>query len=134
MSSKHDAIEAQSKAIRDERRKEEDEARGTRFGQQILDTEVYEDDGRSSYLNYLPKGNDEDDEEENYQTSLSNMKLKQYGPSADIRQNIPNVDKNYDPLAEYRRPTIADRENEYQKKRRMQPGMISPERLDYFAD
>ena len=54
------AIEAQSKAIRDERRKEEDEARGTRFGQQILDTEVYEDDGRSSYLNYLPKGNDED--------------------------------------------------------------------------
>ena len=37
-------------------------------------------------------------------------------------------------MAEYRRPTIADRENEYQKKRRMMPGMISPERLDYFAD
>ena len=81
------------------------------------------------------------------------MKLKQYGPSADILQNIPNIDRvrkianflyfliifqsfiqNHDPLAEHRRPTIADRENEYQQKRRMIPGMISPERLDYFAD
>jgi splicing factor 3B subunit 1 len=37
-------------------------------------------------------------------------------------------------LAEHRRPTIADRENEYQKKRRMVQGAISPERVDYFAD
>lgn len=37
-------------------------------------------------------------------------------------------------MAEHRRPTIADRENEYQKKRRMVQGAISPERLDPFAD
>jgi len=68
-----------------------------------------------------------------YQTSSTNKK-KNYGPSADILQNIPNIDRNHDPMAEYRRPTIADRENDYQKKRRMIPGMISPERVDYFAD
>ncbi|CAF2363411.1 unnamed protein product [Rotaria sp. Silwood2] len=134
MSSKHDAIEAQSKALRDERRREEDEARGTRFIDEILDTEVYEQNARSGYLNYAPGANDEDEEDEDYQSSLSNMKLKQYGPSTDILQNIPNIDRSHDPLAEHRRPTIADRENEYQKKRRMVPGRLSPERIDYFAD
>lgn len=53
------AIEAQSKAMRDERRKEEDEARGTKFGQEILDTDVYEENTGTNYLNYLP-GNNED--------------------------------------------------------------------------
>jgi hypothetical protein len=37
-------------------------------------------------------------------------------------------------LAEHRRPTIADRENEYQQKQRMVQGAISSERVDYFAD
>ncbi len=60
MSSKHDAIEAQSKAMRDDRRKEEDEARGTRFGQEIIDTDVYEENTGTSYLNYLPGNNDDD--------------------------------------------------------------------------
>ncbi|CAF3330019.1 unnamed protein product [Rotaria sp. Silwood1] len=134
MSSKHDAIEAQSKAMRDSRRREEDEARGTRFGEEILDTDVYEENARSGYLNYAPGANDEDDEDEDYQApSSSNIKLKNYGPSADILQNIPNIDRSHDPLAEHRRPTIADRENEYQKRRRMIPGRISPERIDYFA-
>ncbi|CAF4889106.1 unnamed protein product, partial [Rotaria sp. Silwood1] len=94
MSSKHDAIEAQSKAMRDSRRREEDEARGTRFGEEILDTDVYEENARSGYLNYAPGANDEDDEDEDYQApSSSNIKLKNYGPSADILQNIPNIDR-----------------------------------------
>ena len=58
--SKHDAVEAQSKAMRDDRRREEDEARGTRFGQEILDTDVYEENTGGGYLNYLPGDNDED--------------------------------------------------------------------------
>ncbi len=33
------------------------------------------------------------DEDEDYQPSLSNMKIKQYGPTADILQNIPNIDQ-----------------------------------------
>ena len=54
------AIEAQSKAIRDERRKEDDEARGTRFGQQILDTDIYEENARTGYVDYLPGNNDDE--------------------------------------------------------------------------
>jgi hypothetical protein len=46
--------------MRDDRRKEDDEARGTRFGQQILDTDVYEENAKSGYLNYLPGNNDDD--------------------------------------------------------------------------
>jgi len=40
--------------------------------------------------------------------------------------------ENVDPFAEHRRPTIADREDEYRAKRRKQ--IISPERADPFAD
>jgi hypothetical protein len=46
--------------MRDDRRKEEDEARGTRFGQEILDTDVYEENAGPGYLNYLPGNNDDD--------------------------------------------------------------------------
>jgi hypothetical protein len=60
MSSKYDAVEAQSKAMREDRRKEEDEARGTRFGKEILDTDVYEENTGSGYLNYLAGDNDDD--------------------------------------------------------------------------
>ncbi|CAF4772491.1 unnamed protein product, partial [Rotaria socialis] len=52
-------IEAQSKAIREDRRREDDEARGTRFAQEILDTDVYEENARTGYLNYLPGDDDE---------------------------------------------------------------------------
>ena len=41
-------------------------------------------------------------------------------------------DKDYDPFADRRRPTIADREDEYRQKRRRM--IISPERIDPFAD
>lgn len=42
------------------------------------------------------------------------------------------TDKDYDPFADKRRPTIADREDEYRQKRRMM--IISPERSDPFAE
>lgn len=41
-------------------------------------------------------------------------------------------DKDYDPFADKRRPTIADREDEYRQKRRRM--IISPERMDPFAE
>jgi hypothetical protein len=53
-------IEAQSKAIRDDRRREDDEARGTRFGQQVLDTDVYEEKNNDGYLNYIPRNNEDE--------------------------------------------------------------------------
>jgi hypothetical protein len=41
-------------------------------------------------------------------------------------------EKDYDPFAERRRPTIAEKEDEYRQKRRMM--IISPERVDPFAE
>lgn len=41
-------------------------------------------------------------------------------------------EKDYDPFADRRRPTIADREDEYRQKRRRM--IISPERVDPFAE
>lgn len=41
-------------------------------------------------------------------------------------------EKDYDPFADRRRPTIAEREDEYRQKRRRM--IISPERVDPFAE
>jgi hypothetical protein len=41
-------------------------------------------------------------------------------------------EKDYDPFAERRRPTVAEKEDEYRQKRRMM--IISPERVDPFAE
>lgn len=42
------------------------------------------------------------------------------------------ADNDFDPFADRRRPTIADKEDEYRQKRRRL--VISPERADPFAD
>lgn len=41
-------------------------------------------------------------------------------------------DKDFDPFAERRRSTIAEKEDEYRQKRRRM--IISPERVDLFAE
>ena len=52
-------------------------------------------------------------------------------PSA-ILNDIAGAGEDFDPFAEHRRPTIADREDEYRAKRRKM--VISPERVDPFAE
>lgn len=42
------------------------------------------------------------------------------------------TDKEYDPFAGRRRLTVAEKEDEYRQRRRLQ--IISPERIDPFAD
>lgn len=41
-------------------------------------------------------------------------------------------DNDFDPFADRRRPTIAEKEDEYRQKRRRL--VISPDRVDPFAD
>lgn len=60
VSARFSAVEAQAKALRNQRRREEEEAHGTQFGREILDTEVYEQDSRGDYLGYLPGQNDDE--------------------------------------------------------------------------
>lgn len=50
-------IEKQAEEIRNQRRREDDEARGTKFGKDV-DTEVYDESSREGYLRFL-SNNDE---------------------------------------------------------------------------
>nr|CAD7266879.1 unnamed protein product [Timema shepardi] len=52
-------------------------------------------------------------------------------PSTSFNNRLPQSEKDYDPFAERRRPTIAEKEDEYRQKRRRM--VISPERVDPFA-
>ena len=49
-----------------------------------------------------------------------------------VFNDIAQEGLNVDPMAEHKRPTIADRQNEYQK--RIRNLLISPARGDPFAD
>lgn len=64
-------------------------------------------------------------------TSFTQKRAGYTAPAA-LLNDVAHADKDYDPFAERRRPTIADREDEYRQKRRVL--MISPERIDPFAE
>uniref|UniRef100_T1IVQ0 Uncharacterized protein n=1 Tax=Strigamia maritima TaxID=126957 RepID=T1IVQ0_STRMM len=64
--------------------------------------------------------------------SLAANKRANYSAPAAILSDNPQAEKDYDPLADRRPRTIADRENEYQMKRKNR--IISPERVNPFAE
>ena len=45
---------------------------------------------------------------------------------------VLQVEKDHDPMAQYKKPTIADREDEYRARRMAQ--VLSPDRVDPFMD
>ncbi|KAF0294033.1 Splicing factor 3B subunit 1 [Amphibalanus amphitrite] len=71
--------------------------------------------------------NEADDEEPTY-----GQNKRSFNAPAALLNDIPQAEQDYDPFADRRRPTIADREDEYRARRRQM--VISPERLDPFAD
>ncbi|KAG7259180.1 hypothetical protein CRUP_010204 [Coryphaenoides rupestris] len=73
-----------------------------------------------------------DDDEEDSSTSLLGQKKPGYHAPVAILNAIPQSEEQYDPFAEHRPAKIADREDEYKGRRRQM--IISPERLDPFAD
>ena len=106
------------------------------FGESgIFDADIYDQNKKvqSRYDGYVTSiaANDEVDEED-YDGATA--------PSAGGRQSITApaailnemVGEDFDPFAEHRRPTIADREDEYRAKRRKM--VISPDRVDPFAE
>lgn len=121
-----------------------------------FDSELYgANDPKTKYEGYVtsiaPNEDEDDDEDEGIPL---NNKRNVNAPAAllnDIAQvtctepalvfyDIPNIyflryfqsDKEYDPFAGRRRQTIAEKEDEYRQRRRLQ--IISPERIDPFAD
>ena len=53
-------------------------------------------------------------------------------PALTDRTNLVQIDKDHDPMAQYKKPTIADKEDDYRARRRAQ--VLSPDRIDPFMD
>ncbi|KAM9802014.1 splicing factor 3B subunit 1 isoform 3-T5 [Syngnathus typhle] len=100
----------------------------------FYDQEIYggSDSRFAGYVTSIAANEQEEDDEEETATSLLGQKKQGYHAPVAILNAIPQSDEQYDPFAEHRPQKIAEREDEY-KARRMQM-IISPERLDPFAD
>ena len=61
-------------------------------------------------------------------------KRQSYTAPLALLNDIPSQEKDFDPFAEHKRAKIVDRENEYNARRRMNKDMISPARVDPFAN
>lgn len=100
----------------------------------IFDQEIYggSDSRFAGYVTSIAANEQEDDDEDDTSTSLLGQKKPGYHAPVAILNSIPQSDEQYDPFAEHRPQKIADREDEYKARRRQM--IISPERLDPFAD
>ncbi|XP_035265008.1 splicing factor 3B subunit 1 isoform X1 [Anguilla anguilla] len=98
------------------------------------DQEIYggSDSRFDGYVTSIAANEQEDDDEEDSSTSLLGQKKAGYHGPVAMLNAVPQSDEQYDPFAEHRPQKIADREDEYKGRRRVL--IISPERLDPFAD
>ncbi|KAL0842091.1 hypothetical protein ABMA28_014281 [Loxostege sticticalis] len=131
----HEAIEAQIKEIQSKKKElpENGSGKGVSLGE-TYDSDIYDaQGGKSRYDGYVTSiaANDEVEDEDVENVPIS-QKRSGYTAPASILNDIAQSDKDYDPFADKRRPTIADREDEYRQKRRRM--IISPERIDPFAE
>ncbi|XP_065345742.1 splicing factor 3B subunit 1 isoform X1 [Cloeon dipterum] len=130
----HEDIEAQIREIQARKKtapepEPTEEADKVGLGQTgVFDRDIY---GGGKFEGYETSiAADDDAEEEEGGADLPAPKRSTYtAPKALLNEG---TDKDYDPFADRRRPTIADREDEYRQKRRKL--MISPERADPFAE
>lgn len=107
----------------------------------FFDTDLYDDDkavgkgakGRyEGYNTSIAANDDEGDEDEEDDGFPVPQKRAQYTAPTSVLKDVTQGKEDVDPMADRRRPTIADREDEYRQKRRRI--IISPERADPFAD
>jgi len=130
MATTEEALESHIKRLQAERQNQNgnrEETSGVAFGKAI-ETDLYGDDsGRAGYVTSIAPNEQDEDEGD---TSLSTGKLSFTAP-AHIYNELRHEGENIDPMAQYKRPTIADRNNEYRAKRMAM--MISPARQDPFA-
>jgi splicing factor 3B subunit 1 len=132
----HEDIEAQIREIQSKKKEipVESNDKGVGLGESgFFDSEIYDGGGgKGKYEGYVTSiaANDEIDEEE--EDVGYSQKRTGLGAPVALLNDVAQSDKDYDPFADKRRPTIADREDEYRQKRRLM--IISPERVDPFAD
>ncbi|XP_053949010.1 splicing factor 3B subunit 1 [Anastrepha ludens] len=135
----HEDIEAQ---IADIQTKKKEIQKNSATGVGLLDsggfydTELYDEGGgkgKNRYEGYNTSiaANDEMDEDEDDGFPVPQKRTAYTAPSS-VLKDVTQGKEDVDPMADRRRPTIADREDEYRQKRRRI--IISPERADPFAD
>ncbi|XP_013146010.1 PREDICTED: splicing factor 3B subunit 1 [Papilio polytes] len=134
----HEAIEAQIREIQQKKNElpENGTGKGVSLGETYYDSDIYDNaghGGKSRYDGYVTSiaANDEVEDEDVENVPVT-QKRPGYTAPASLLNDIAQSDKDYDPFADKRRPTIADREDEYRQKRRRM--IISPERNDPFAE
>lgn len=101
-----------------------------------FDSEFYDEGGadkKSRYDGYMTSiaANDDADEEED-DGLPTNQKRSYTAPKAVLKDIVQAEKDDFDPFADRRRPTVAEKEDEYRQKRRRL--VISPDRADPFAD
>ncbi|XP_014251368.1 splicing factor 3B subunit 1 isoform X2 [Cimex lectularius] len=136
----HEDIEAQIREIQSrkalaaaEEKKNDPDKPGVGLGESgFYDRDIY---GGGKFEGYVTSiaANDEVDDDEFEPVSFSNQnKRAGYTAPAALLNDVAQSEKDYDPFADRRRPTIAEKEDEYRQMRRRM--IISPERVDPFAE
>ena len=98
----------------------------------FFDSEIYGGD-QSRFDGYVTSiATNDEVEEEDYDGGVATGGRQTFTAPSAILNEIAGGGEDFDPFAEHRRPTIADREDEYRAKRRKM--VISPERVDPFAE
>ncbi|XP_050076528.1 splicing factor 3B subunit 1-like [Anopheles maculipalpis] len=100
-----------------------------------FDSDLYDSEDTSKkyerYVTSVALNDDtEDEEDDGMPIERTNRPMGYTAPTALL--NEMGQDEDYDPFAERRKPTVAEKEDEYRQKRRRL--VISPERVDPFAD
>ncbi|XP_053554533.1 splicing factor 3B subunit 1 isoform X1 [Bombina bombina] len=130
----HEDIEAQIREIQ-VKKAALDETEGVGLDStDYFDQEIYggSDSRFTGYVTSIAATEQDDDDDDCSAAGFVEQKKPGYHAPVALLNDIPQSTEQYDPFAEHRPQKIADREDEYKKHRRMM--IISPERLDPFAD
>nr|CAG4642280.1 EOG090X00GC [Evadne anonyx] len=129
----HEEIEAQVQELQSRNKVDISEKDRIGLGESgFFDSEIYGGD-QSRFDGYVTSiATNDEVEEEDYDGAVAAGGRQSFTAPSAILNDIAGSGEDFDPFAEHRRPTIADREDEYRAKRRKM--VISPERVDPFAE
>ncbi|EAT45112.1 AAEL003605-PA [Aedes aegypti] len=136
----HEDIEAQIRDIQSKKKEISAEAAKDK-GVGLLESGYYDSElydgsaGKGKYEGYVtsiaPNDDVDEDEDDGIPMGRGNRPAGYTAPAA-LLNDVAQPDTDYDPFADRRRPTVGEKEDEYRQKRRRL--VISPERIDPFAD
>nr|XP_029733222.1 splicing factor 3B subunit 1-like isoform X2 [Aedes albopictus] len=136
----HEDIEAQIRDIQTKKKEISAEAAKDK-GVGLLESGYYDSElydgsaGKGKYEGYVtsiaPNDDVDEDEDDGIPMGRGNRPAGYTAPAA-LLNDVAQPDTDYDPFADRRRPTVGEKEDEYRQKRRRL--VISPERIDPFAD